>query len=170
LGIIIKNRIWFRLAIVVTVVLYYGSVLLYLFLWPLILLYSSILCVIGWLVLPARGKDAVLVSDGAGGLDRGTSEIAALISDRAMFLDYQERKNWKRWSLPVQFFDCFGPRSIPEHLTPGLLPAVILVRKFRWPKTFSFGTRSKEPIEKMNLLRSELTQVRSKRTEIPRLH
>jgi hypothetical protein len=65
----------------------------------------------------------------------------------------------------VQFFDCFGPKSIPEHLTPGLLPAVILLRKFRWPKTFSFGKRSREPVEKMNLLRLELAEIRSKRME-----
>jgi hypothetical protein len=165
LGIIIKNRIWFWPAIVLTVVLYYASVLLYLFLWPLGLLYSSILCVIGWLVLPSRGKDVVLVSDGEEGLNPDTSEIAALVADRVMFLDYQERKKWKRWSLAVQFFDCFGPKSIPEHLTPGLLPAVILLRKFRWPKTFSFGKRSREPVEKMNLLRLELAEIRSKRME-----
>jgi hypothetical protein len=169
LGIIIKNRIWFWPAAVLTVVLYYGSVLVYLLVWPLILLYSSILCLIGWLVLPARGKDVVLVSDGADGLDPGTSEIAALVAHRAMFLDYQERKKWKRWSLPVQFFDHFGPMSIPERFMPGLLPAVILLRKFRWPKTFSFGTRSREPVEKMNLLRSELTKIRSERSELPRV-
>jgi hypothetical protein len=66
--------------------------------------------VIGWLVLPARGKDVVLVSDGADGLNPGTSEIAALVADRAMFLDYQEREKWRRWSLPAQFFYHFGPR------------------------------------------------------------
>jgi hypothetical protein len=35
------------------------------------------------------------------------------------------------------------------------------LRKFRWPKTFSFGHGSREPVEKMNILRSELTKIRS---------
>jgi hypothetical protein len=169
LGIIIKNRFWFWPVAVLTVVLFYGSALLYLLVWPLILLYSSLLCVIGWVVLPARGKDVVLVSDGADGLNPNTSEIAALVTDRAMFLDYQERKKWKRWSLPVQFFHHFGLTSIPERFTPDFLPAVILLRTFRWPKTFSFGKRSREPVEKMNVLCSELTKIRSERSELPRV-
>jgi hypothetical protein len=160
LGIIIKNKFWFWPLVVLTVVLYYGSILLYLILWPLMLLYSSILCVIGWVALPATGKDVVLVSDGAEGLNPGTSEIAALVADRAMFLDYKENKKWNNWSLPVQFFHHFGPRSIPEFLTPGLLPAVILLRKFRWPETFSFGKRSRAPAEKMALLQSRLAKTR----------
>jgi hypothetical protein len=166
----IKNKIWFWPATFLAAVLFYATGLLYLLVCPLILFYSSILCVIGWLVLPARGRDVVLVSDGADGLNPGTSEIAALVADRAMFLDYQEREKWRRWSLPAQFFHHFGPRSIPERFTPGLLPAVILLRKFRWSKTFSFGHRSREPVEKMNILRSELTKIRSEQSEVPRVH
>jgi hypothetical protein len=161
LGIVIKNRFWFWPAAVLAVVLYYGSILLCLLLWPLTLLYSSILCIIGWLVLPARGKDVVLVHNGADGLDGWMSEIEPLVAHRAMLLDYEDRKRWKRWSLPVQFYNHFGPLVLPQRFVPDSLPVVIVLNRFRWPRTFSFGKHSREPDEKMTLLRSELTQTRS---------
>jgi len=139
-------------------VLFYAWAFALLFLSPLIFLYMSFWCVIGPLLLARRGKDVVFVYNGTHQSGDQTSTLTSLVADRAALLDYAERRQWKRWSLPVHLYTLFGPMSIPQRLTPGVLPAVIVFRRFRWPKTFSFGQRSKELEERMVLLRSELAR------------
>jgi hypothetical protein len=68
--------------------------------------------------------------------------LAPLIEGRAVFLDYSQRRNWPWLSISTQLFHHFGPKPIPERFIIHHLPAVIVVRRFEWPKKFTFGERS----------------------------
>jgi hypothetical protein len=56
----------------------------------------------------------------------------------------------------VQLFELFGPHGKPERFTEFSLPAVIVFRELRRPKTFTFGSRPKDLEEKLERLRAEL--------------
>lgn len=158
-GTILSGMKWreipFRLKVVFSfaALLFYGSILLLILLWPLIFLYGWLLCVIAWIVLPRMGKDILVVRDGSERSAIWMSEIEPLVSDGALYLNYDERKTWRYWSLPVQLFYQFGPRPMPEFVTPRFLPAVIVFTKFHRPKRFTFGDRSRDPKQALEELR-----------------
>jgi|SRR5215472_7114661 len=126
------------------------------FLWivalPLIFLYYSVLCVIAWCVLPQRGRDVIVISDGKPD-DVFDEEVLPMIRNRAFFLNYEERSIWSRWSLPVLLYFAFGPIPNPV-LRATCLPAVLLIRKFKLPRKFSFGPLISDTTINVQSLRS----------------
>jgi hypothetical protein len=152
-----RHEILFRLAIPFLFAAFYASVLLYLIFWPLLFLYGLVLCAISWIALPEMGKDIVAVRNGTEHSAAWMSVLEPLIERRAIYLDYDERTRWRRWSLPVQLFYRFGPKPIPELFMPHSLPAIIVLSKFQMPKLFTFGDRTSEPEKKLEQLRSLLT-------------
>jgi len=145
----------FRLAIpfALTAVLFYASILLYLLLYPLIYLYSRLLCVVSWYSLPTD-TEILVVHDNSEHSSKWILRILPILTVRSTYLNWEENKDWRRWSLPVQLFDLFGPRPIPQFVMPHSLPAVMVFMKFHVPKLFTFGDHSREPETKLEELRS----------------
>ena len=125
--------------------LFYLSVAIYIVFLPLIFLHSALVCILGWFVFAKRGKGLIIIHSSTDRSAEWLSRLRSLADPGTMFLDYDDRRNWKSLSFPVRAFEAFGPRSIPEQFTPGLLPAIIVLKKFRWPRTFAFGPRCQEP-------------------------
>lgn len=137
--------------------IFVASIFLYVALSPLIYVYGLLLCPMVWIEWEKQGKD-VLVIDAESPHSRDLmGRISPLISNRAIFLNWSQREQWNRWSLPVQLFDVFGPHGMPERFTESSLPAVIVFRRLRWPKRFTFGRRAKDLDARLEDLRSELS-------------
>jgi hypothetical protein len=125
-------------------------ILLWVVLWPFGVLYHFALCVAATYSLVKKGQEVLIVQNS--GSDALTSSFRLqelpLSQERLIFLDYANHKQWPWRSLPARLFWAFGPIAIPPRFTPDHLPAVLLLRPFRRPKTFSFGRRSKDPESK----------------------
>jgi hypothetical protein len=121
---------------------------------PFWILYASALCCVSWFVWTKPGRDTIVVLSDATSSGEWTSRILALVDGRAVFLDYDERKQWDRWSLTVQLYYCFRPQPIPEFFMPKYLPAVIVFHRFRRPQKFTFGTLARDHQTKMQELAS----------------
>jgi len=132
------------------------SIFLYVALWPLFYLYGMLLCPMVWIEWGKQGKKALVIFLDSKHSEEWMARLSPLISDRAVFLNWSEHKQWDRWSLPAQLFDVFGPHGMPEQFTRNSLPAVIVFRNLRRPKSFTFGNRSKDLEEKLDQLRAEL--------------
>jgi hypothetical protein len=149
----ISKYIPFKVFTLLVYLISFASIILWVIALPVIYLYHLLLCVTAWSVLSKRGKDIIVVSNGR--LDNGfENEIIPLIENRELFLNYEERSSWPRLSLPVLLFHAFGPAPIPASFLPRCLPAVILVRKFRFPSQFSFGPLVMDRTSKLQNLRS----------------
>ena len=64
------------------------------------LLYKTTLYLLVWTLWLPRGKDILFVySDSPIWRDYMTSEVLPLVHERAVVLNWSERKKWERWSL-----------------------------------------------------------------------
>jgi hypothetical protein len=120
---------------------------------PLIAMYCFALCIGAWFFLPRFGKDVLVVSNGKADVEPWLSQITPMVTERALFLNYEEHQNWQRWSLPVMLFYAFGPSA------KNSLPAVLLMRRFRLPAQYSFGERALDKQTKLDELRAALGSV-----------
>jgi len=154
----VLDKVPFKLLVPLFFLAVYLSILLYLVFSPFIFLYGLLLCARAWIEWDRQGKDVVLVHVNGMHSAEWLSRILPLVESRAILLNYDERNEWDRWSLAVQLFNIFGPHAMPERFTPYSLPAVILFKRFRLPKKFTFGKRSKELEERLDQLRSELVK------------
>ena len=118
------------------------SILLYILFSPLLFLYGLVLSTVAWKKWKKRGKDVLVIHNGERSSEVWIEQILPLVKERAEFLNYEESKDWRRWSLPVQLFYRFGPQPIPQSFVPHFLPAVIVLRSSRLPKKFCFGRQS----------------------------
>jgi hypothetical protein len=121
-------------------------VLLWVALWPFGVLYHFALCVVATYTLVKKGQDVLVVQNTGG--DASTSSLRlqelCLSEERLVLLDYANHKQWPWRSLPARLFWAFGPIPMPPRFTPDFLPAVLLLKPFRFPMAFSFGRRSKD--------------------------
>ena len=107
-----------------------------------------------WLLWLPRGKDVLVVySDSPIWREYMTTQVLPLVQERAIVLNWSERKRWSRWWLGVPVFHNFGGES-------DFNPLVILFRPLRPARTFRFWLPFKdwkrdyrEPVER---LRQEL--------------
>ncbi|HEY6373088.1 MAG TPA: hypothetical protein VIX37_21105 [Candidatus Sulfotelmatobacter sp.] len=123
--------------------------MLYVVLSPLLCRYGLLLCSRVGIAWKKRGQAVLAVPGGGKHCEEGMSRIQSVVGTRAVVLNYDERESWDRWSLPAQLFQIFGLRAMPERLTPGNLPAVIVFKRLRQPRKFTFGKRSREPEMKL---------------------
>jgi hypothetical protein len=125
-----------------TRILFYCSLCLLLFLsvpfLPFILTYYLILRSAVWVRWNRRGKDVLVVfSEGPTCRER-MSRIMPLVGSRSELLNWSERTKWNRWSLAPQLFAFYrflGPQPFQME---SALPAILVVRKFHWPRSFDF--------------------------------
>lgn len=103
-----------------------------------VFLYRAVLYLAIWLTWLPMGKDVLLVySDSPIWRDYMTNEIMPLVQDRAIVLNWSERKTWSSWSLAVRAHRIFGGER-------EFNPLVILFRPFRFAKTLRFWPAFKE--------------------------
>jgi hypothetical protein len=139
-------------------VAFYGSILLYLLIVPLVMLYKTALCMVCWYALPKRGKNVLIAYTEKQKSSPWLAAITPLVEGKTMDFNYDEPASWRFWSMPARLFRNFGPRTIPPQFTSRTLPAVIVFRKFKWPRKFSFGVFSKNPEETLVALRAILEE------------
>lgn len=154
----ILNKVPFKILVPFVVLIYYLSILLYVVFLPLAYVYGRLLCARVWIEWEKQGNDALIVYTGGQHSEEWMSRIRDLVGAPAVFLNYDDRDRWDRWSLPAQLFHIFGPHAIPDRFTPDNLPAVIVFRRIQSPAKFIFGKRTKEPEAGLERLRAELTR------------
>jgi hypothetical protein len=140
--------------------IYYLITFLWLVLWilvsPFIFAYRLALSVVAWFAM-SPGKDIVVVTNDSEVCKSWMPQLMPLIGERGVFLNYDERRSWRRWSLPVRLFHAFGPAPTAQTFLPHSLPVVIVVKNFRRPQLFSFGSLSKDREVMLEKLWSALT-------------
>jgi hypothetical protein len=104
-----------------------------------------------------KGKDTLLIySQSPIWHDYMTTHILPLVKDRAMVLDWSERKKWRKYSLPVLAFRLIGGHR-------NFNPLVIHFRPFRPAQTYRFWSAFKDwkhgHTEAVEQLRSKLASV-----------
>jgi hypothetical protein len=121
------------------------------------LAHRATLYVLVWMLWLPRGRDTLLVySDSPIWQEYMTSQVLPLVQERAVVLNWSERKRWSRLSFAVHVFRSFGGGR-------EFNPLVIVFRPFARAKRFRFWQPFqdwkrgyKEPVEK---LRQELFAV-----------
>ena len=99
---------------------------------------AIVLQLVIWLVWCARGINVLLVySESPNWHDYIETEIAPKLPVSTIRLNWSERKQWKRFTLPVMAFRMFGGSR-------EFNPMVIVFRPFRWAKTFRLWKAFKE--------------------------
>ena len=120
----------------------------------LALAHRAVLYALVWLLWLPRGRDTLFVySDSPIWHEYMTSQILPLVQERAVVLNWSERKRWPRLSLAVPVFRSFGGGR-------EFNPLVIVFRPFTRAKRFRFWqpfqdwkNGYREPVER---LRQEL--------------
>jgi len=98
-----------------------------------LLLYVLIWCI--WL---PRGRDALVVySDSPIWRDYMLKKVVPLLKERAVLLNWSERRQWPKWSFTIHVFRSFGGRT-------AFNPMVVVFRPFRKAKFFRFWSAFKE--------------------------
>ncbi len=102
------------------------------------ILYRITLYLLVWVIWLPRGKDILFVySDSPIWHDYMATEILPLVQDRAVVLNWSERKKWRRWRLGVAVFHHFaGGREFN--------PLVMLFRPVRLARVFRFWSAFKD--------------------------
>ena len=102
------------------------------------ILYKITLYLLVWVIWLPRGKDILFVySDSPIWRDYMATEILPLVQDRAVVLNWSERKKWRRWRLGVAVFHHFaGGREFN--------PLVMLFRPVRLARVFRFWSAFKD--------------------------
>ncbi|MBI4189629.1 MAG: hypothetical protein HY525_03725 [Betaproteobacteria bacterium] len=121
------------LAVALPVVLLFAIPILILFFTYRLSLYFLI-----WLVWLPRGRDVLVVySDSPIWRDYMTGRIIPLVQERAVVLNWSERRKWPSWSLAVRGFKAFGGER-------EFNPLVVLFRPFCTARIFRFWPAFKD--------------------------
>jgi len=114
------------------------------------LLYRALLYLLVWALWLPRGKDVLLVySDSPIWHEYITTQILPLVQERAVVLNWSERKQWSRWSLEVAVFHHFGGARDFNPLVVFFQP-LRLAKIYRFWLAFKDWKRGyKEPVERL---------------------
>jgi len=113
-------------------------------------LYRALLYILVWILWLPRGKDVLFVySDSPIWHEYMATEVLPLVQQRAVILNWSERKKWSTWSLGVAVFHHFGGAG-------DFNPLVVLFRPLRGARVFRFWLAfkewkrgSKEPVQRL---------------------
>ena len=117
-------------------------------------IYRALLYLLVWALWIPRGKNILFVySDSPIWHEYMATQVLPLVQERAIVLNWSERKKWSRWSLGVAVFHHFGGAG-------DFNPLVVLFQPLRLARVFRFWSAFKdwkqgykEPVES---LRQEL--------------
>lgn len=117
-------------------------------------IYRALLYLLVWALWIPRGKNILFVySDSPIWHEYMATQVLPLVQERAIVLNWSERKKWSRWSLGVAVFHHFGGAGDFNPLVV-LFQPLRLARVFRFWSAFKDWKRGyKEPVER---LRQEL--------------
>lgn len=102
------------------------------------LLHTIVVCLLIWFRWLPKGRDVLFVSsESPVWHDYMEAQILPLVADRAVVLNWSERRKWRRWSLPVRAFRVFGGWR-------NFNPIIVLFRPFRRARIFRFLPALKE--------------------------
>lgn len=102
------------------------------------LLYRALLYLLVWALWLPRGKDVLFVySDSPIWHEYMTTQILPLVQERAVILNWSERKRWSRWTLGVAVFHHFGGAG-------DFNPLVVVFRPLRLARIFRFWSAFKD--------------------------
>lgn len=135
LGLLVFSPIWVPLAVLVLILRFALGLLLYIAIWIL------------WL---PRGKDTLFVYSNSPIWENYMLEQVLLpVRERAIVLNWSDRKQWKNWSLAIRAFHYFGSRR-------AFNPLVVIFRPFRparrfrfWPAFREWKHGNQEPVEEL---------------------
>jgi hypothetical protein len=119
-------------------------------------MYRITLYLLIWLLWLRNGKDVLFIySDSPIWQGYMKDQILPLVRERAVVLNWSERKTWQKWSLPVRVFHTYaGGRDFN--------PMVLWFRPFPRAKSFRFFSAFREwkhgKIEAVEQLRDELVR------------
>jgi hypothetical protein len=145
------RRIWQAAILIVLLPLILPLVTLGLSFW---VLHRICLYLLVWALWLPKGKDTLFVySDSPIWGEYMKEQVLPMVQERAVVLNWSERKKWRTWSFQAHVLRSFG--SSQE-----FNPMVVLFRPFRRAQTFRFWSAFKhwkrgdtEPVER---LRNEL--------------
>src|SRR6266576_5096861 len=114
------------------------------------ILYKITLYLLVWVIWLPRGKDILFVySDSPIWHEYMATQILPLVQDRAVVLNWSERKKWRRWRLGVAVFHHFGGGREFNPLVMLFRP-VRLARVFRFWSAFKDWKRGyREPVDRL---------------------
>jgi hypothetical protein len=114
------------------------------------LVYRALLYLVVWVLWLPKGKDVLLVySDSPIWFEYMTTQILPLVQERAVVLNWSERKKWSRWSLGVVVFHHFGGAGDFNPLVVFFQP-LRRARIYRFWSAFKDWKRGhKEPVERL---------------------
>jgi hypothetical protein len=94
--------------------------------------YAIMLQIVIWICWPTRGVNVLLVYSDSPNW-RGYIEVNIIprLPSSAVTINWSDRRNWKRFSLPVMAARFFGGSR-------EFNPMVVVFRPFRWAKTYRF--------------------------------
>ncbi len=115
------------------------------------ILLRGVLYLLVWLVWFPKGKDVLFVySDSPIWREYMTSHVLPLVRERAVVLNWSERRQWSRWSLKFSVFRVFGGSR-------EFNPMVVKFRLFRSAKILRYWSPFQdwkrgytEPVESLN--------------------
>jgi hypothetical protein len=116
----------------------------------LYLLYSLSLYFLIWSLWLPKGKDVLFVSsDSPVWRDYMGTRVLPLVGDRAIVLNWSQRKQWSRWSLAPRVFRWVGGSAKFNPMVAVFRP-FHLVKVFRfWPAFKARKHGQEEPLEEM---------------------
>lgn len=135
LGLIILSPIWVPIVIIFVVVHFVFGCLIYFAIWTT------------WF---PRGKDTLFVYSNSPVWESYMLEhVLPPIKDRAIVINWSDRKQWKNWSLAIRAFHYFGSQR-------AFNPLVVILRPFRparkfrfWPAFKEWKHGNQEPVEEL---------------------
>jgi hypothetical protein len=98
----------------------------------LYMLYRIVLYLLIWALWVPRGRDILFISsDSPIWHEYMETQVLPLVQDRAVVLNWSERKTWDRWALPVAVFRHFGGER-------EFNPMILLFRPLHRARVFRF--------------------------------
>jgi hypothetical protein len=95
-------------------------------------LHKMALYILVWALWLPKGKDVLVVySDSPIWHDYMSAEVVPLVRERAVVLNWSERKKWPRWSFAAHVFRSFGGNR-------NFNPLVVVFRPYRHAEVFRF--------------------------------
>src|SRR5579884_797938 len=130
---------WARIRKIAFVVVFLPLLLPLTALWLVIhLLRRMILYVLVWVLWASKGKDILFVySDSPIWRDYMQTDVLPLVQDRAIVLNWSQRKSWRKWSLATQAFYAFGGER-------DFNPLIVLFHPFRRARVLRFWPAFKD--------------------------
>jgi hypothetical protein len=141
---------------------------LVLFVLTLYWVHQIALHVLVWLLWLPRGKDVLFVySNSPIWREYMTTQVLPLLNDRAIVLNWSDRKQWSRWSFAAHVFRTVGRGT-------DFNPIVAVFRPLRRARVFRFWSAFKywkhgdtEPVEQLRKDLLDVLQVAGDRSPYP---